>query len=73
MACSAANATLDIFENENVIEKNRVKIEYISKKLQKFNKPFFGMNRGTFGFLMNKFKTKNINLTNENNYKLQNL
>ena len=30
------------------------------KKYQKFNKPFYGMNRGTFGFLMNKFKTKNI-------------
>ncbi len=30
------------------------------KRLQKYNKPFYGMNRGTFGFLMNKFKTKNI-------------
>ena len=30
------------------------------KKYQKYNKPFYGMNRGTFGFLMNKFKTKNI-------------
>ncbi|WP_281950959.1 adenosylmethionine--8-amino-7-oxononanoate transaminase [Nitrosophilus kaiyonis] len=36
LACSAANATLDIFENENIIEKNRIKIEYINKKLQKF-------------------------------------
>ncbi len=36
LACAAANATLDIFENENVIEKNRVKIEYMHKKLQKF-------------------------------------
>jgi len=32
----------------------------ILKKFQKFNKPFYGMNKGTFGFLMNKFKTKNI-------------
>ena len=27
------------------------------KKLGKFNKPFYGMNMGTYGFLMNKFKT----------------
>ena len=31
------------------------------KKYQKYNKPFYGINRGTFGFLMNKFKTYNIN------------
>jgi len=30
------------------------------KKYQKFNKPFYGMNRGSFGFLMNKFKSKNL-------------
>ena len=30
------------------------------KKYQKYNKPFYGMNRGTFGFLMNKFNLKNI-------------
>jgi NAD+ kinase len=30
------------------------------KKYYKYNKPFYGMNRGTFGFLMNKFKSKNI-------------
>jgi len=30
------------------------------KKFQKYNRPFYGMNRGTFGFLMNKFNTKNI-------------
>ena len=30
------------------------------KKYQKYNKPFYGMNRGTFGFLMNKFKVQNI-------------
>ena len=30
------------------------------KKYQKYKKPFYGMNRGTFGFLMNKFKVKNI-------------
>ena len=27
------------------------------KKLRKFNKPFYGMNTGTYGFLMNKLKT----------------
>jgi adenosylmethionine-8-amino-7-oxononanoate aminotransferase len=36
LACSAANATLDIFENGNIIEKNKDKSAYISKKLQKF-------------------------------------
>ena len=28
------------------------------KKLGKFNKAFYGMNMGTYGFLMNKFETK---------------
>lgn len=28
------------------------------KKLGNFNKPFYGINMGTYGFLMNKFKTK---------------
>jgi NAD+ kinase len=31
------------------------------KKYHKFKKPFYGMNKGSFGFLMNKYKTKNIN------------
>ena len=30
------------------------------KKYQKYSKPFYGMNRGTFGFLMNKFKKNNL-------------
>ena len=30
------------------------------KKYRKYNKPFYGINRGTFGFLMNKFKTYDI-------------
>ena len=30
------------------------------KKYQKYKKAFYGMNLGTFGFLMNKFKLKNI-------------
>jgi len=30
------------------------------KKFQKFNKPFYGMNKGTFGFLMNKFDLKKL-------------
>ena len=33
---------------------------HVLKKYQKYNKPFYGMNSGTFGFLMNKFKKKNI-------------
>ena len=36
LACSAANATLDIFENENIIEKNRQKAAFMQKELQKF-------------------------------------
>ena len=30
------------------------------KKYQKCNKAFYGINRGTFGFLMNKFKTDDV-------------
>ena len=30
------------------------------KKFQKYKKSFYGMNKGTFGFLMNKFKSTNI-------------
>lgn len=36
LACAAANATLDIFERDDVIEKNRVIAKYMSEKLQKF-------------------------------------
>ncbi len=36
LACAAANATLDIFENENVIENNKVISQYMGEKLQKF-------------------------------------
>ncbi|SFV50134.1 Adenosylmethionine-8-amino-7-oxononanoate aminotransferase [hydrothermal vent metagenome] len=36
LACAAANATLDIFEDENIIEKNREKSAYIAKKLTRF-------------------------------------
>jgi len=32
----------------------------ILKKYQKYNKPFYGINTGTFGFLMNKFKNYNL-------------
>ena len=38
LACAAANATLDIFENENIIEANKILARYMSKKLQKFKK-----------------------------------
>lgn len=36
LACACANATLDIFENENIIEKNRVIAKYMGDFLQKF-------------------------------------
>ncbi len=34
LACAAANATLDIFEEENILEKNRAHIELIAKYLE---------------------------------------
>jgi adenosylmethionine-8-amino-7-oxononanoate aminotransferase len=36
LACAAANATLDIFENDDIINKNRTIASYMGKKLQKF-------------------------------------
>jgi adenosylmethionine-8-amino-7-oxononanoate aminotransferase len=36
LACSAANATLDIFENENIIEKNKELIKKLSIMIKKF-------------------------------------
>ncbi|MCW8894311.1 MAG: adenosylmethionine--8-amino-7-oxononanoate transaminase [Sulfurimonas sp.] len=36
LACAAANATLDIFERDNVIEENRKISKYMGDKLQKF-------------------------------------
>ncbi len=36
LACTAANATLDIFEKEKILEKIALKIEYIGKKLEQF-------------------------------------
>lgn len=36
IACAVANAVLDIFEKENIIEKNLKKIELIKKRTQKF-------------------------------------
>ena len=36
LACAAANATLDIFENDNIIKINKKTALYMGKKLQKF-------------------------------------
>ncbi len=36
LACAVANATLDIFEKDNIIEKNREKIEYMREKSKIF-------------------------------------
>ena len=30
------------------------------KKYQKYGKPFYGVNRGSYGFLMNKFKNSDV-------------
>ena len=38
LACAAANATLDIFENEYIIEKNKILSTYMHQKLQSFKK-----------------------------------
>ena len=42
------------------------------KKLYKFNKPFYGINSGNYGFLMNKFSKKNFlkNLEMSNSIKI---
>ncbi len=42
------------------------------KKLYKFKKPFYGINSGNYGFLMNKFSNKNIikNLAVSNSVKI---
>lgn len=36
LTCSVANATLDLFERDHVIEENKKKIQYIAKKLERF-------------------------------------
>lgn len=36
LACAAANATLDIFSSQNIIEKNKKKINFLHKKSQEF-------------------------------------
>ncbi len=38
LGCAAANATLDVFDNENVIEKNKEKSKYIWDNIQIFKK-----------------------------------
>jgi len=42
------------------------------KKLYKFKKPFYGINSGNYGFLMNRFSNKNTikNLNNSNSVKI---
>jgi len=37
LACSVANAVLDIFENEQVIESNQIKIEFMQNETKKFS------------------------------------
>ena len=36
LACAAANATLDLFESENIIKRNQETSQYIASKLAKF-------------------------------------
>ena len=37
LACAAANATLDIFESENIIENNKIKIDLLATLTERFN------------------------------------
>jgi len=37
LACAAANATLDLFESENVIKNNQETAKYMASKLQRFD------------------------------------
>ncbi len=37
LACAAANATLDLFENMKVLEKNREKIAHLERSLKRFD------------------------------------
>lgn len=37
LACAAANATLDIFESENIIENNKIKIDMLTALTLRFN------------------------------------
>jgi adenosylmethionine-8-amino-7-oxononanoate aminotransferase len=36
LACSAALATIEIFENENILEKNKILINHMAKRLKEF-------------------------------------
>jgi adenosylmethionine-8-amino-7-oxononanoate aminotransferase len=38
LACSAANATLDIFENENILDSLSEKMKFMKRELEKFQK-----------------------------------
>ena len=40
------------------------------KKLYKYKKPFYGINSGNYGFLMNKFSTKNFFKNIKNSHKI---
>ena len=40
------------------------------KKLHKYKKPFYGINSGNYGFLMNKFSTKNFFKNIKNSHKI---
>ena len=50
-----ADKSLKAYYQHSTKQSNDLKLQY-----QQFQKPFYGMNRGTFGFLMNKFKIKNL-------------
>ena len=76
LATAAANATLDIFKNDNIIETNRNKILYISKlldKLKELKRVKSVDQRGMIASVtLNKFDYKNRENLKIYNYCLQN-
>ncbi|HEB9287275.1 adenosylmethionine--8-amino-7-oxononanoate transaminase [Campylobacter coli] len=51
LACAAANAVLDIFENENILEKNQILSEFIKKEFSRLEKFDFLGNFRTCGMI----------------------
>ncbi len=75
LACAVANASLDIFEKENIIEKNREKIEYMREKSQIFKELKFVKEIRQTGMILaielDGYKTERVNLAIYN-YALKN-
>ncbi|MBX9195050.1 aminotransferase class III-fold pyridoxal phosphate-dependent enzyme, partial [Campylobacter jejuni] len=51
LACAAANAVLDIFEDENILVKNQILSEFIKKEFSRLEKFDFLGNFRTCGMI----------------------